>query len=103
MRILMNRSWKGQIRELENVIERAMIFTESDYIDIVDLPSKLAPNQGQVIEKYEEFPLDLKAATKIFEHNHILKVLEQFNNHREKTAQALGINVSSLYRKLSEQ
>lgn len=103
MRILMHRNWKGQIRELENVIERAMIFSENDYIETQDLPASLVPKEGQILEKYDEFPLDLKSATKIFEHKHILKVLEQFNNHREKTAQALGINVSSLYRKLSEQ
>lgn len=105
MRIFMNRSWKGQIRELENVIERAMIFTENDYLNIVDLPIYLVPrsSQDQTIEKFEQFPLDLKAATRIFEHQHITQVLKQFDNHREKTAKALGINVSSLYRKLSEQ
>ncbi|MCC7429567.1 sigma-54-dependent Fis family transcriptional regulator [bacterium] len=102
MRILMNRDWKGQIREIENVIERAMIFTESDYLKIADFPQAFSPQNEISVDISSDYPYDLKSATRNFEKKHILKVLQIFNEHREKTAEALGINVSSLYRKLSE-
>jgi two-component system response regulator PilR (NtrC family) len=97
MRILRNHDWKGGIRELENVIERALILTENDYINKEDLP----PNMVN-IEPEDDMPIRLKDAVAFFERQHIRKVLQKTSTNKEEAAQELGISLSSLYRKLDE-
>ena len=97
MRILRNHEWKGGIRELENVIERALILCEGDYITKADLP----PNMINV-EPEDDLPVRLKDAVAYFERQHIRKVLQQTSTNKEDAAQLLGISLSSLYRKLDE-
>ena len=97
MRILRNHEWKGGIRELENVIERAIILCEGDYITPIDLP----PNMVQGNSK-DEVPERLKDAVAYFERDHIIKTLRRTAINKEKAAQLLGISLSSLYRKMDE-
>ena len=97
MRILMNYPWKGGIRELENVIERALILCEGDYITKEDLP----PNM--VMEEYSSaMPDRLKDAVDQFEREHIIKILKRTKNNKEQAAKILDISLSSLYRKMDE-
>ncbi len=97
MRILMNYPWKGGIRELENVIERALILCEGDYITKHDLP----PNM--VREEYlSSVPDRLKDAVAAFEKEHILNILRRTGNNKEEAAKLLDISLSSLYRKMDE-
>ncbi len=97
MRILMNYPWKGGIRELENVIERALILCEGDYITKNDLP----PNMVQD-EYLNTIPDRLKDAVAAFEREHIMNVLRRTNNNKEEAAKILDISLSSLYRKMDE-
>ena len=97
MRILRGHEWKGGIRELENVIERAIILCEGDYITLQDLP----PNMIKA-EIAEEMPMRLKDAIAFFEKQHIIKALEKTSINKEETANLLGISLSSLYRKMDE-
>lgn len=97
MRILMNYSWKGGIRELENVIERALILCEGDYITKHDLP----PNMTD-IEYETDMPDRLKDAVAAFEKKHIINLLKRTSNNKEETARILEISLSSLYRKMDE-
>jgi two-component system response regulator PilR (NtrC family) len=97
MRLLRNHEWKGGIRELENVIERAIILCEGDYITPQDLP----PNMIKT-ELAEEMPMRLKEAVAFFERQHIIKALEKTSLNKEETANLLGISLSSLYRKMDE-
>ncbi|MFC1562306.1 sigma-54-dependent transcriptional regulator, partial [candidate division KSB1 bacterium] len=99
MKILMNYKWKGEIRELENIIERAIIFTESDIITPKDLPANMY-SDGESM--HQEIPELLKDAMKIYERNHISAELLKNNNNKEITAKTLGISISSLYRKIEE-
>ncbi|APF19063.1 two-component system, NtrC family, response regulator PilR [Caldithrix abyssi DSM 13497] len=97
MRILMNYPWKGGIRELENVIERALILCEGEYITKSDLP----PNM--VREEYlSAVPDRLKDAVAAFEKEHILNILRRTGNNKEEAAKLLDISLSSLYRKMDE-
>jgi len=99
MKILINFQWKGEIRELENVIERALIFCESDFITPKDLP----PNMyNDSMSSHHDLPENLKEAMKIYERNHISAELSKHNNNKEITAKSLGISISSLYRKIEE-
>jgi DNA-binding NtrC family response regulator len=97
MRILRNHDWKGGIRELENVIERAIILCEADVITTGDLP----PNMVNA-EIEEEIPTRLKEAVAYFEREHIKKILQKTAINKEESANILGISLSSLYRKLDE-
>ncbi len=95
MRALLNHEWRGNVRELENVIERAVIFAEGRDIDVSDLPF-------QAVAGDEDTGEDLKQALMQFERQHIIYSLRRHNYDKAETAQHLGIGVSSLYRKLEE-
>jgi len=97
MRILRNHEWKGGIRELENVIERALILAEGDYITKDDLPPNMVENALA-----NEMPERLKEATASFEREHIQKILLRTSMNKEDAASILGISLSSLYRKMDE-
>ena len=100
MHLLMNRTWKGEVRELQNVIERAMIFCDGDYITMKELPENIREEVGE--EVISEEGTGLKEAVRRFEKNHILELLTRFDYDKEKTAAALDISVSTLYRKMTE-
>jgi DNA-binding NtrC family response regulator len=95
MRALLNHTWRGNVRELENVIERAVIFAEDREISLADLPFA---TEGITDDAGE----DLKEALSQFERQHILYSLRRHNYDKTETAKHLGIGVSSLYRKLDE-
>jgi len=97
MRVLINYPWKGGIRELENVIERALILTESDFISRRDLPTNMVD-----IEYPDALPDRLKDATSAFEKEHIFRILKRTENNKEEAAKILDISLSSLYRKMDE-
>lgn len=97
MRILMNYSYKGGIRELENVIERALILCEGNYITKQDLPPNMI---GEEFDR--DIPDRLKDAVAAFERRHIINILRRTNNNKEETAKILDISLSSLYRKMDE-
>jgi DNA-binding NtrC family response regulator len=88
-------SWPGNVRELANVLERALILTDSPRLHAADLP-------GFVAEAMTQLPDDLKAARHAFEQAHIRRVIEKFAGDKRRAAEALGVDVSSLYRKLEE-
>ncbi len=95
MRAMLNHNWRGNVRELENVIERAVIFAEGREISVEDLPFTTEGITDEVSE-------DLKDALLQFERQHILYSLRRHNYDKNETAKQLGIGVSSLYRKMDE-
>jgi two-component system response regulator PilR (NtrC family) len=99
MRLLIQHEWKGEIRELENIIERAVIFCKGDYIGVGDLPEfmheesdLLIPNDGKSLE---EVVNDL-------ERQYILSTLKANEFNKEKTAQILKISLPTLYRRIKD-
>ncbi len=98
MERLMAYSWPGNIRELQNVIERAIIMSEDDYISPKDLPTNIrrAAHAGENDESGSLLPL------KEMEKKYIIQVLQRMNGHRGKAAKALNISERTLYRKLRE-
>jgi len=97
MQYLVNYEWRGGIRELENVIERALILCEGDFITPQDLPPNISG-----VEIKPEFPDALKEAVAMFEGGHLLRILKRVDNNKEEAAKILNISLSSLYRKLDE-
>ncbi|HTO90929.1 MAG TPA: sigma-54 dependent transcriptional regulator [Candidatus Sulfotelmatobacter sp.] len=95
--ILMKYDWPGNVRELENVIERAVILDESGRLEPEDLPDKirLGPSQrGSLIIESPTLTLEE------LEREYILKVLHSTRWQKKKASEILGINASTLYRKL---
>jgi DNA-binding NtrC family response regulator len=99
MRILINHEWKGEVRELENVIERALIFCDDEYIEKKDLPESFIEDDGTF-----NFSLtgSLEDSVKKYERDIIMNALESNQFNKEKTADDLKVGLSTLYRKLKE-
>jgi two-component system response regulator PilR (NtrC family) len=99
MRALLSHEWKGEVRELENVIERAVIFCKGDLITLQELPQAFKPKMD---EPDFSFNGSLDDSVRKFERDFILRALENNDNNKEKTADALRVGLSTLYRKLKE-
>jgi len=98
VQLLMALPWKGNVRELDNVIEHTMILAEGEHIALKDLPAAVvASSAGSPV-----FTFNLKDALNQFEKQHITRVLEQTNQDRKEAAKLLDISLSSLYRKIEE-
>ena len=85
------------MRELENVIERGVIFADDRPIDLKDLPFA-AEFDGKALD----IESDLKSALREFEREYILQALKRNNFDKMATARELDIGLSSLYRKMDE-
>lgn len=92
---LKQHRWNGNIRELKNVIERSVILCD-DALTFEDLPIEL---QNPITQKDKTLSaFELASAEKL----HIQKVLNYTNGNKTKTAELLGIALTTLYRKISE-
>jgi two-component system response regulator PilR (NtrC family) len=99
MRSLMNHDWRGEIREMENVIERSVIFCNEDFIKVKHLPVQF---QSEV-QPSEFLPSgSLDESVKRFERDIITRALETNDFNKEKTADELQVGLSTLYRKMKE-
>ena len=93
----MDYPWKGNVRELENAVERAMIFCDSDILTMqhfTQISSENSPSRN--------LNDDLKSSVRRFEQERIFKALKAAGNDKSKAAEVLGLSLSSLYRKMSE-
>ena len=95
LRALMGHAWRGNVRELENVLERAMVMGDGDLITQKHLPADLTMADGTVQHT------DLREAVRQFERQHLRNVLAETNLDKREAAQLLGISLASLYRKLN--
>jgi DNA-binding NtrC family response regulator len=96
MQLLLACRWKGNVRELDNALQRAVILGEGPLIIPADLPPDLAPVEGD-----PALVDDLAEAVRRFEKLHIERILRQTPDKKE-AARKLGVSMSSLYRRLAE-
>jgi DNA-binding NtrC family response regulator len=90
---LIGRPWRGNVRELENILERTIVLGSGDLIALRDLPPEHGLPNGAL-------PRDLRGAVRRFERQHLLDVLATTQSDKRKAARVLGISLASLYRKL---
>jgi DNA-binding NtrC family response regulator len=90
--------WPGNVRELENVVERAVLLGKSDVVRPEDLPTNLTA--GAPIRVEQVGNRTLKQALEAPERQIILEVLESNGWNRQLTAEHLGINRTTLYKKM---
>ena len=105
LQAMMNYSWPGNIRELENIIERAVILDTDNVIKPADLPDIIT--NGNVLLNVEsnqniitKFTSTLKDILQEPEKVHILRVLKEVGGNKKKAARKLGVNRTTLYNKL---
>jgi len=97
IKALSAHDWRGGVRELENIIERAIIFCKGDILTVNDLTDYVKGSDSLL-----SFPDSLKDALKNFEKDHILKTIKKYDYNKEDASKALEIGLSSLYRKMDE-
>ncbi len=100
MEYLERYSWPGNIRELENVIERAALLSKNKFIGPEDLPTSIRQEQNQQQQTYK--PMSLKGALAGPEKNIIQQALEANHWNRQATAKALEINRTTLFKKMKQ-
>jgi DNA-binding NtrC family response regulator len=98
---LQSYEWPGNVRELENVIERASIIREGDRISLKDLPTFVTSGAGSDTPA-PSLVVGGRVTLDELERAHILGVLEATGGARKQTSEILGINASTLYRKLKK-
>lgn len=96
MGLFMNYQWKGNVRELENMIERAMILCDGDIIHPEHLPQNLSGRTTNDLNG------SLRDVVRQAERDAILRTLRLTNNDKKRAADMLGLSQSSLYRKMAE-
>lgn len=99
MRALLHYEWKGEVRELENIIERSVIFAKNEFITVEDLPQSMHLLKDVLIP---EKPGSLDDFIKKVERGFILKSLETNNFDKDKVAKQLNLGLSTLYRKIKD-
>ena len=97
LEVLMKYDWPGNVRELENVIERAVILSEDNQVKVSDLPEKVVtPEKARGSLIIDQPNLSLEE----LEREYIMKVLQHTSWQKKRASDILGINASTLYRKL---
>jgi len=100
MPLLMGYAWPGNIRELENVIERSILLTKGRWITPAELPSSIISGQGVSVAQQPEDTLSIKKATKRLERNLMEKALELTGGNRTQAAKILEISRPMLLSKI---
>jgi len=88
---MLNYHWRGNVRELENMVERGVILSKDKTITLAEFPQELTgsePVKGRSL--------------KALENNYILKVLEETDGNIARSARILGIHRMTLYNKLKK-
>ena len=96
--LFMNYPWEGNIREMENILERACILARGDFITMKDLPPQLVEFASVPRMAAVEDEMSLEEVERL----HIQRVLARTHGNKVKAAKILGVSRRSLYRKLEK-
>lgn len=97
MSALINYAWQGNVRELQNAIERSFLLSGEE-IDLESLPPKIRNNSQNIFEMRD--PEGIHPTLEETERRYILEILNGVNEDKTQAANILGIDLSTLYRKL---
>ncbi|MGH7736071.1 MAG: helix-turn-helix domain-containing protein, partial [Gemmatimonadales bacterium] len=90
--------WPGNVRELENAIEHALVVAKGDAIDASALPDRITRRRQETLLNERVHP---NPALETIERAYITWVLQSEGGNKTRAAEVLGIDPSTLYRKLS--
>lgn len=97
--LLMNHTWEGNVRELQNVIESAAILTNKDYISDQDISKQLQKSAGS---RKSIIPFGDDLSLEDVEKQHIATILRKTGGNKVKASAILGLSRRSLYRKIDK-
>ncbi|MFB3789353.1 MAG: helix-turn-helix domain-containing protein [bacterium] len=95
MEILLNQDWPGNVRQLENAIEHALVLSQDGYIHLHNLPQELMKSSSSTI------PDEKESSPSISPHR-LRDVLEAVNWNRSKAAERLGVHRNTIGRWIKE-
>ncbi len=98
LKLLSNYSWPGNVRQLQNAIERAKILADDDWITKENLPAEIIHASQEVASLDANLKPDLETINRI----HVQNVYEKNQRNKSRTARVLGIGRRSLYRLLEK-
>ena len=98
METLKRHSWRGNIRELRNVIERSLIVCSDNSLTLDDLPVEILQDQLEDLSGKNSTDFDMAG----MERRHIARVLQYTRGNKTETARLLKIGLTTLYRKIEE-
>lgn len=108
MHMLMAHEWRGNVRELQNVIERALVLASDDTVRPRDLPPTISAEEGGAVDDHPGFYLHLpfkeakERLVEEFEKRYIADVLKRFKGNVSRSAEQIGIDRRSLHRLLAK-
>lgn len=108
MHLLMAHEWRGNVRELQNVIERALVLASGDTVLPADLPPGVNAPEGSTTDDHPGFYLHLpfkdakERLVEDFEKRYIADVLKRFKGNISRSAEQIGIDRRSLHRLLAK-
>ncbi len=107
MKILMSYNWPGNVRQLKNVIESALVLANGDILDTADLTEEIKHPENHVMTlKDVDYSLSFRDAKKIlvenFERDFIKKKLDEFSGNVSRAAEALDMHRQNLQQKIRE-
>jgi DNA-binding NtrC family response regulator len=107
MSVFMNYKWPGNVRELENTVERLVVLRQGQEIRMTDLPDKFLKMSDTIFRNaglhIPEAGIDLKNAVDDFENTLILKALEKTNWNKNRAANLLHLNRTTLVEKIKKK
>jgi len=98
MDAVMVYDWPGNVRELENAIEHAWVLTRGTSIEASALPERITRRRKEPLVSEKVYP---NPTLDVIERAYIMYVLQAEGGNKTRAAEALGIDPSTLYRKLS--
>jgi transcriptional regulator with PAS, ATPase and Fis domain len=97
--LLLNYPWPGNIRELKNTIESAVMVSDGEHLTMADLPMQL---QQYATRNREEISPKALRNLEEAERNIIMEAIKEANSNKDKAAKLLGVSTRTLYRKLEK-
>jgi len=107
-RAMLNYTWPGNVRELQNLIERVTTLKREGSIELEDLPSRMLSDKDRVLQSFQmdvqsAANIDLKATVDEFESHLILSALQRFDWNKNRAANFLAMNRTTLVEKIKKK
>ena len=103
LRLFENYDWPGNLREMKNVVKRAVLLSRDDKVTAASLPSEMIESMREIENKKKTAGVyDLKALQEVQEREMILKTLHEVRYNKSKAARILNIDRKTLYLKMDK-
>ena len=103
MRVFENYDWPGNLREMKNVIKRAVLLSPEDQVTLRALPAEMIQSLQQTTSREKTTAVyDLKALQEVQEREMIVKTLKEVRYNKSKAARILNIDRKTLYLKMDK-